>query len=262
LDQVDAALKPLHAVAPAQLASGAERPSQTLEADRLSAELGDRRTALVAAVGRARAELSRWTGETAPEVTGPPPDTDVDADKLRANLDDVPSLRAYDAMGRQADAELASAKADKRSDWSWELAYQHRDPRFGDMVMVQATVSLPFFASTRQDPVIAARAQSASGVRVQREAARRALAAALEGDLADHAMHHDRLRRAEETLAPLAERRASLETASYAAGTASLADVLLTQLALAEARIDRLDREADVVRDAVRINLTYGADAR
>ena len=112
-------------------------------------------------------------------------------------------------MGRQADADVDAAKADKHSDWSWELAYQHRDPRFGDMVMVQATVSLPLFASTRQDPVIAARTETAERVRIEREAARRDLVATLDAGLADHAMHHDRLHRAIETLVPLAKRRAS-----------------------------------------------------
>jgi outer membrane protein TolC len=180
--------------------------------------------------------------------------------KLREGLEGVPSLRAYDAMIRQADIDVAAAKAEKTSDWSWELDYQHRDPRWGDMVSVGATVSLPLFASTRQDPVIAARAQTANRVRLERESARRALLAALDSDLADHAMHHDRLHRALETLLPLAKRRADLETASYAAGTASLSDVLQARLALAEARIDAIDREADVVRDGARIVLTYGSE--
>jgi outer membrane protein, heavy metal efflux system len=119
---------------------------------------------------------------------------------------------------------------------------------------------LPLFASTRQDPVIAARTQTANRVRIEREAARRTLVAALDADLADHAMHHDRLMRAQATLLPLAKRRADLETSSYAAGTASLPDVLGAFLALAEVRIDALAREADVARDGVRIVLTYGSD--
>ena len=149
---------------------------------------------------------------------------------------------------------------DKSPDWSYELAYQRRDPAFGDMVMAQVTVSLPLFGSTRQDPIISARSQTASRVRIDREVARRAAVAELEADLADHVMHHDRLTRADTTLVPLADQRARLETASYAAGNASLSDVLDALLGLAEARIDRLDREADVVRDGVRIFLTYGSD--
>jgi cobalt-zinc-cadmium efflux system outer membrane protein len=260
LDQAEAAIAKMRAAAPAQVASGAQRPAQSLDPDQLMAALGDRRADLVAMRGKARAELIRWTGDAEPDAVGPPPDLDVDAAALTAALDRNPKIQALDAGEHQAQANLNQAKADKRSDWSWALAYQHRDPRWGDMVSAGVTFSLPLFARTRQDPVIDARAHSLSSVRDQKEAARRQLEAGLQADLADHAMHHDRLHRADETLVPLAERRASLEAASYAAGTASLSDALSSQLALAEARIDRLDRQADVVRDGVRITFTYGAD--
>ena len=261
LGEIDQALAPLRGAAPSQVAAGTLRPAQTLEPEQLTAILGDRRADLLAAVARARAELVRWTGDAGAEVSGEPPAYAIDPVSLLAGLDQLPTLAAYDAMGRQADADVDAAKADKHPDWSWELAYQHRDPRFGDMVMAQATVSLPLFGRTRQDPIIAARAETAGRVRIEREAARRELLAALDASLADHAMHHDRLHRARETLVPLAKRRADLETASYGAGTASLSDVLQAFLAFAEARIDAIDREADVTRDGARIVLTYGSDA-
>jgi outer membrane protein TolC len=257
LDEVAMALMPLRQTAPSRLAAGSARPAETLEADQLLAALGDRRADLVAAVDKARAELARWTGDPTPEAAGPPPTMDVDPVRLRAGLDQHPQLLAYDAMARQAEADVVLARAGKRPDWGWELAYQHRDPMWGDMVSLGATVSLPIFAGKRQDPVIAAKIQRASRVRIEREAARRALLAQLDADLADHRMHHDRMMRAHDTLVPLARRKAELETSSYAAGNAGLADVLQAQLALAEAMVDAFTREADVVRDAVRINLTY-----
>ena len=260
LTTIDQELTRLRASAPSQIVSGAMRPAQTLEPERLMAALADRRADLVAVLAGARAELARWTGDAGADVAGNPPQYIINVAALRDGVDRLPTLTAYDATARQADADVSAAKADKRSDWTWELAYQHRAPRFGDMVMVQATVSLPLFASTRQDPIIAARVETAGGVRIEREAARRELLAALETSLAGHAMHHDRLNRARETLVPLAKRRVDLETASYAAGTASLSDVLSAAVALAEAVTDDLDREADVARDGARIVLTYGVD--
>ena len=257
LDEVAAALKPLRETASSQVAAGAARPAQILEPDQLLAALGDRRADLAAEVAKARAELARWTGDPDPEAAGAPPAMDVDPVALRAGLDRLPQLLAYDALSRQSEADVALAKAGKRPDWSWELAYQHRDPMWGDMVSVGATVSLPLFASKRQDPVIASKADIASRVRIEREAARRALVAQLDADLADHTMHHDRLHRAEAILVPLAQKKADLERASYAGANATLSDVLQSSIALAEARVDALGREADVVRDAVRINLTY-----
>jgi outer membrane protein TolC len=262
LDEIDKALALLRDSAASQVASGALRPAQTLEPEQLIAVLGDRRADLVSAVAKARSELARWTGDAQAEVAGAPPDFAIDPAALHADLEHLPALGVYDAQSRQADADVHAARADKRSDWGWELAYQHRDPRFGDMVMAQATVSLPVFASTRQAPIVAARIETANRVRIEREAARRELVAGLDASLADHAMHHDRLHRALETLVPLAKRRADLETAGYAAGAASLSEVLQAFVALAEARVDAIDRETDVVRDGARIALTYGSQAQ
>lgn len=262
LDEVEAALAKLRKTTASRVTSGAQRPAQALEADRLTAALADRRAELTAGIGKARAELTRWTGEMDPDAVGEAPGYPLDPLALRAGLDALPSLRAFEALSRQADADTALAKADKRPDWSWEVGYQHRDPRFGDMVMAQVTVGLPIFGATRQDPEIAARAARANRVRAEREAARRALEAGLNADLADHAMHHERLMRAQTVLLPLAQKRADLEAASYAGGSAGLSDVLDAEVALAEARADAVDREAEVVRDGVRIALTYGSEAR
>lgn len=261
LGDVDRALAPLRGTAAARVASGAARPGEALQPAKLTAELADRRADLVAEISRARAELARWTGDPHPEVIGDPPDYVIDPAALRAGLDRLPALAAYDAMGRQADADVDLAKADKHPNWSFELAYQHRDPRFGDMVMAQATVSLPLFASTRQDPIIDARIETAFSVRNEREAKRRELEATLDASLADHVMHHEQLDRAINTLVPLATQRADLETASYGAGTASLSDVLGALLDLAEANTSVVDHQAKVARDGALIVLTYGSAA-
>lgn len=262
LADIDSALAPLRDTAPAQLTAGAANASEALEAERLIAMLGDRRADLVAAIGKARADLARWTGDPAPDVAGAPPNYDINPAALRAALIRVPSLAAYEDLDRRADAEVAMARAQKRPDWSWEVDYQHRDAKWGDMVSARATISLPLFGSTRQDPIIDARLQDAHRVRSEREAAVRAVSAALEADLADRAMRQDRLGRARDLLLPLANKRADIEIAGYAAGTASLSDMLQALLGFAEAKTDLLDREADFVRDEVRIALTYGDDAQ
>ena len=59
---------------------------------------------------------------------------------------------------------------------------------------------------------------------------------------------------------PTVIQRSELETASYAAGRAGITEVLEAFTAVANARLDTLDREAEVARDAVHITLTYGSD--
>ena len=56
---------------------------------------------------------------------------------------------------------------------------------------------------------------------------------------------------------PLAQQRDALDRASYAAGRIDLGTALQSSIALAEAEIDVLDREAEVAHDGVRIKLTY-----
>lgn len=262
LDEVLAALDPLWNAAPAAVASGQDRPAGALSPIRLKADLEDRRSALVAAEARARADLARWTGEPDPQVDGPPPEPVLEEATLRAGLEQVPVLRVWAAVADRADADTNLARAGRQPDWSFELGYGRRDPMYGDMLSIGARVSLPLFADRRQDPVIAARAADARRARVEREAAARGLRAALEADLAEHRMHHEQWLRARDVLLPAAIDRSSLETASYGAGRAGLAEVIDAFTAVADARLETLDREALVVREAVRIALTYGEEAQ
>jgi cobalt-zinc-cadmium efflux system outer membrane protein len=260
LDQLVGGLKGLWEGQPASIASGSARPASALGPVQMRARFEDMRSELVANVAKSRAELSRWTADPAPSTVGAPAVFDVDETALRAGLDRTPALAAFQPAQRQAEAEIASARAAKRSDWSWEASYGRRDPMFGDMVSAGVSVSLPLFSNTRQEPLIAAREIDANRVRAEREDARRALAAALEADLADHLMHHEQWGRATAVLVPAAEQRAHLETSSYAAGRADFADLMDALTGLADAKLTALEREAMVARDGARIVLTYGSD--
>ena len=260
IDELLKGLEPLWNSAPSAVASGAARPAQPLEAEQMRADLQDRRSEILATVGRARADLVRWTGDPQAEVAGSPPGFEVDATTLRAGLIGHPRLAEREAMTAQAQADVRLARAQKRPDWSFELAYQRRDPMFGDMVSAGVTVTLPLFAARRQDPLIASKVASAAQSQAEAEATRHELAAQLEAGLADHLMHHEQWSRAKDVLLPLAKRRADLETASYGAGRGGLTDVLQAFTALANAQLTLLDREAAVAADAATLVLSYGSD--
>ena len=262
LTLLDASLHDLQATVAARLTSGSARPSQALEPDQLRAAVNDRRAELTANVAKARAMLARFTGDPNPDVAGAPPELMVDRGKLIAGIAQLPSLRAMDAQTVAADADTRLARAEKRPDWKVSASYGRREPNYGDLVSVGVSIDLPFFSRRRQDPKIAAAASQAERVRFDRMAAEREVLAALEGDLADHLMHHQRLENARNTLVPLARQRAVLDRDSYGARTVDLGTALLSSLALAEAEIDALAREADVARDAIRITMTYGEDSQ
>lgn len=262
LDGVTARLDRLIGTTPGAVVAGSARPGQTLAGRMAVAALHDRRAELIATRDRARATLTRWTGEPDPAAAGPVPDLTVDPTALRAGLIRHPAIRMIEAQAAQADADVRVAEADRRSDFGVNVAYQRRDPRFGDYVSAGVTVSLPFFARTRQRAQIGARLADAARVRAGQEAARRALAADLAADLADHVMHHEQWLRAKATLQPLAEERVRLETASYGTGRAELVDVADAYAALAEVTLTTLDREAMVAVDGARVLFTYRSEAR
>jgi outer membrane protein, heavy metal efflux system len=262
IEEVLSTLEPLWEAAPAGVVSGADRPAGALTPVLLRAALEDRRSMLIADETRARGELTRWTGDPDPAASGPAPDLEVEPAVLRIGLERLPALQAWRAAGSRADAEVDLARSGRRPDWSFEVSYGRRDPVFGDMLSVGASVSLPLFANQRQEPLIAARSADALGVRLEREAAAREIRAALDAALADLAARRDQWVRSRDVILPAARQRADLETASYAAGRAGLTEVLEVFTAMADARLDALDREAALARDTVRITLTYRSDDR
>jgi cobalt-zinc-cadmium efflux system outer membrane protein len=260
LDQLsilDRSLSDLQSTVSARLTSGSARPSQALEPDQLRAQVSDRRIALVAEIAKAKAKLARYTGDPDPSVTGAPPELTINRAALLANIGELPSLRALDAQTAAMDAETRLARAGKTPDWKVSASYGRREPNFGDLVSVGVSIDLPLFGRKRQDPKIAARGNEAERARFDRMAGEREAIAALEGDLAEHAMHHARLANARDNLVPLARKRAKLDFDSYGAGTVDLGTALLATLTVAEAEVDLLVREAEVARDAIRINMTY-----
>ena len=259
---LDASLDDLQKTVSARLASGSARPSQALEPAQLRAQVTDRRATLTSEVARAKAKLVRFIGDLDPQTAGDPPVLSVDDVRLRASLGALPALRARDAAMLSAEAQTRLARADKHPDWTVSASYGRREPAYGDLVSVGVSIDLPLFAKRRQDPKIAAAASEVERTRFDRIAAEREWTAALDADLAEHAMHHSRLENARATLVPLARQRATLDRDSYAAGKTDLGTALLATLSVAEAEVDLLDRQAEVARDAVRITITYAGDDR
>lgn len=260
LKELDESLGDLQATVTARLTSGSARPSQAFEPEQLRAQVSDRRSAITAEIVKARARLARFTGDPDVSVAGALPDFAINRAQLLASVGELPGLKALDAQTAAMDAETRLARADKQPDWKVTASYGRREPRFGDLVSVGVSIDLPLFGRKRQDPKIAARASEAQRARFDRMAGEREVLAALEGDLAEHAMHHSQLENARDNLVPLARRRAKLDFDSYGAGTLDLGTALLATLNVAEAEVDLLDREAEVARDAVRIIITYAGE--
>src|SRR3546814_20783199 len=101
----------------ARITSGSARPSQGLEPRRLRAELADRRSDIEAEIAKAKAELTRWTGDPDPQVVGAPPDWALDPDRLLAVIDALPRPQALDPATAQADAAVPPPPAEHPPHW-------------------------------------------------------------------------------------------------------------------------------------------------
>lgn len=260
LGELDKGIDDLSSTVGARLTSGSARPSDAVRPAQLKADVADRRAAIEAEIAKARATLARFTGDASPDTSGSLPDQLISHGALAAQLERLPGIRRLDAATGQAEADVRLARADKRPDWSVGVSYGKRAPRFGDLLSVGVTIDLPIFAARRQDPIIAARAREAERARLEREAALRELKAQLEADLAEHAKHYAQYARARDTIVPLAEQRAKLDLASYEAGKLDLGLALTATIDAAEAELNLFDREAETVRGAVMIKLTYGSE--
>jgi outer membrane protein TolC len=225
----------------AQVASGRSEAVDVIQQKQEEARLEDRRDELRRDIAKATASLRQYVGAEADgPLGGTAPAMPLDDAALRERLSAHPDLQAFSAQQGAAEADLHAAEAEKKPDWGIELAYQKRGSQFGNMVSVQVTVGLPLFGETRQNPMIAAKAEQLNRVEAEREAMRRDRTNEQESDLAERKALSRQLERTRLQVLPLAEQRVALQTASYRAGKAPLASVL-------SARRDRLDEQLKAI---------------
>ncbi|MGB7404935.1 MAG: TolC family protein [Pacificimonas sp.] len=254
-------LRKLVPVATNAVASGSSRPAESLAIRRELLLIEDRITVIEAEREAARAMLARYVGIADPVTEGAAPSAAVDGAALRTAIESNPELLLADRLRERADASVRLARAEKRPDFGMSVSYGRRDPDFGDTVSVMGSVTLPIFASRRQDPRIASARAEESAALAEREDRWRALNAQFDADFARWRSEIRQWQRAREELLPLANDRASLETASFAAGRADLIDVIAARTALALLQLDILEREGAAVEAAATLRLTYGGDA-
>lgn len=214
--------------AKARLAGGTGTAVDAMATQSAALELENRIDAAEASTEAARAGLARWLGEDPAtlEIAGAPPELmtlPVDAATLLASIDRQAPLLPWRSREAVAEAELTSAIAEKRPDWSLGLTYGQRDrspeglPR-SDMLMVEFAIDLPLFTRNRQDRGVAARRAELDAVAAEREDARRAQAERVRKALAEWAGLKRQVVRQETETLPLARDRSRTALAAYAGG--------------------------------------------
>ncbi|MGY2165195.1 TolC family protein [Pseudomonas tolaasii] len=246
----------------AQLAGGRGQASDAVIPKQEAAELAGREDELTLQRAQARAALKRWIGAAASEApSGQLPDWPIDGHGLSHNLHQHPELQAFAPRTREAEARLQDAKAQKTSDWSWEVDYGHRSREYGDMVTLQLSFDLPIFPGRRQNPGIAAKQAELDQLDAEREAATREHTQMLDDDLADYQRLQRAVQRSQDSLVPLAEEKVALSLAGYRSGKGDLMTLVSARREQVEARFKLLDAIEQRALVGARLYYAYGEPA-
>ncbi|MEX0735254.1 MAG: TolC family protein [Steroidobacteraceae bacterium] len=234
----------------AALANGQASAAEALTAQSLVARLDERIRALDQEVETRRAELARWVGDAADQPLAPIP-TDLALDDTPESLlATVPQHAPLAPLVAQLDAaktDVALARADKRPDWSAEFSYQERGSDFSDMVSFGFRMGLPFFATHRQNPVIAEKLAMVRAQEAERDGEIRMHTAEVRAALAEWHGSRERLNHYATELLPLARDRTRAAVASYGAG-ADLRNVIDALSEEIDAHLEFVELEGGVAR--------------
>lgn len=204
--------------------------------------------------------LARWIGADAARPLAQPPALDsipFDRATLESQLARHPQLVVLERQLDAARAEVRSAEAARKPDWSVELAFQQRGPAYSNMVSIGASLPLQWDRGKRQDREIAARAAMAGQARAERDEAQRAQVAATRVLIEEWDNARARIARFERDLLPLAAQRVDAVLAAYRGGKASLADVLAARRADTALRVQALELRMTTARLWAQLNFLF-----
>jgi outer membrane protein TolC len=239
-----------------RVAGGRAMPADATMARQEALMLADRRDELARERAKAMATLARWLGDEAGlPLAGSPPPLRVEPAALQGSVEQQADLRVFEPMLRMTNAEVQEMEAAKKGDWNWEFMYSKRGSAYGDMVSVQFTFELPFWAEQRQDPQVAAKQKEAERIGAERDdlARRRREDIALQLAELDELAH--KLDRLHGAATPLANERVALSMAAYEAARGDLGAVLVARRERAELGLRAIELEAR--QYALRARLNY-----
>ncbi len=241
---------------------GAYRAGRGSQADIFSARaarvvLDDRLSEIDRRMRNARAMLARWVGDAADfPLAGEPAVKNV---RLATHALDQELARHPEIamLGRQiavAETEAQIAKANKLSDWSFEIAYQQRGPAFANMFSVGVSIPLQWDQKNRQDREVAAKLALTERAKAQQEDTLRAHIAEVRTMLNEWENGHERIARYERELIPLAKDRTQAALAAYRGGKGDLSTVLAARRNEIDVRAQTVQLEMDTARTWAQLN--------
>ena len=219
--------------------------------------LDDKLSELDRRIRNARAALTRWVGSAGDATLAGEPAVKtirLDTHSLEQELAGHPEIALLDRQVAIAETEAQLARANRRSDWSVELAYQERGPAFSNMVSVGVSIPLQWNPKDRQDREIAAKVALTERAKAQQEEALRSHVAEVRTMLNEWENGRERLARYERELVPLAGERTRAALATYSGGKSDINAVLAARRNEIEVRTQTVQLEMDTARIWAQLN--------
>lgn len=255
-EQLEQAKQEIKAVE-AAYRSGTSKQAEILSAQSNVSQLENRKSEIERRLRDARIALARWVGEAAQlPIAGEPNIHEVRLDlaNIERELNHHPELAVATKQQEIATAEANLARADRKADWSVELAFQQRGSGYSNMVSLGVSIPLQWNRKNRQDRELSARLAQVEEARAVRDEMLRAHVAELEAMINEWKTNQDRHARYVRELIPLARSRVDAQMASYRGGKASQAEVLTARREETEMQLQAVELETEIARLWAQIN--------
>ena len=252
-----------------QAAEGAYRAGRGNRADIFSARSAyatfqDRASEAERRVRNARTMLARWVGNDGNLPLAGKPAIDVirlDRADLETQLAHHPRIAVLTKQEEIAVVDVKLAEANRKADWSVEVAYQQRGPAYSNMVSAGVSIPLQWDRKNRQDREISSKLALVEQAKAERDEMLRSHVAETLVMMNEWENGRERSARFEQELIPLANSRTLAAIAAYRGGKTTLADVLLARRNEIDVRIQALQLQTEVARLWAQLNFLFPDDS-
>lgn len=252
-----------------QAAEGAYRAGRGNRADIFSARSAyatfqDRASEAERRVRNARTMLARWVGNDGNLPLAGKPAIDVirlDRAVLETQLAHHPRIAVLTKQEEIAVVDVKLAEANRKADWSVEVAYQQRGPAYSNMVSAGVSIPLQWDRKNRQDREISSKLALVEQAKAERDEMLRSHVAETLVMMNEWENGRERSARFEQELIPLANSRTLAAIAAYRGGKTTLADVLLARRNEIDVRIQALQLQTEVARLWAQLNFLFPDDS-
>ncbi|MBR7780332.1 TolC family protein [Undibacterium rugosum] len=253
-----------------QTAEGAYRAGRGSQADIFAARsalalVEDRDSEIQRRILSAKTMLARWTGNAAQGPLAGPPAMDairLEPAALDTQLAHHPQIAVLTRQSEIAEADAKLAQANKKADWTVEVAFQQRGPAYSNMVSVGISLPFQWDQKNRQDRELSSKLATVEQTRAERDEMLREHVAETRNMINEWQNGRERSTRYQRELIPLAENRTQASIAAYRGGKTSLAELLIARRGEIDIRLQALQLQADTARLWAQLNFLFPADVQ